>query len=567
MKITIAEPVTINPLEQFKPIVAVRTRQLLAEMFTEQPPAEPTSPLDKAVLKELKLDVQAQCDTALTQQPALDPAIARPEYNTARVLLAAGAVIHGYTYDIQQEDYDERMFSYVYEFSVQWAKAYLFREKLSMPEEHPELCVLVNQAPYCTCGHVDHLVRVLNRTCSHGLLGHLWETLPAALSKLLPENKDVQRTISMLYGDNSVGGTGNFQDTMLGVVYTEEDTAWFAGFLNLDDFIKLRFRRMRLGAAVKEVTGDDAKARAAADLRVLNGFDIVLHPNDRPFGAEYVRMHGDGVGLSSCMTRRASNYGAPMDVHPCDVYSCAHYGQGDNGLVLVEVQQDGVPVGRGILNVHQKQIVRWYGEYKASIMLRNVFDIEVDTDALDDVQLALIQEGNKIAAPYLDGCQVAYINDAGELVVGNSGYTFTMDDTYGYAYCIETQACCLSDNEYPEDELVWQEETETYYHPDNTDEGILCPIIGEWVPLCNSSEATVDGCDVYISDYIYYGRHSRAQRFGWTDLGGHIGWTEDTDQYYYDDVTCEYYTEDEYNELLAEREPEEEQEQDNAEAA
>lgn len=567
MKITIAEPVTTNPLEQFKPIVAVRTRRLLAEMFPEQPPAEPTSPLDKTVLKELKLDIQEQCAIALSRQPTLDPAIARPEYNTARVLLAAGAVVYECTEDMQQGDYDERIFSYVYEFSVQWAKAYLFREKLPMPEEHPELCILVNQAPYGTYGYTGHLVQTLSRTCSHGLLNSLQETLPAAVHKLLPENRDVTRTISMLYECDTVEGSGSFQDTMLGVVYTEEDTAWFAGFLNLDDFIKLRFRRMRLGAAVNAVTGDDAKARAAADLRVLNDFNIVLHPNDRPFGAEYVRMRQDGVDLSSCMTHHASDYDAPMDVHPCDVYSCAHYGQGDNGLVLVEVQKGGVPVSRGILNVHQKQIVRWYGEYKASIMLRNVFDIEVDTDAMDDVQLALIQDGNRIAAPYLDGCQEVYVNDAGQLVIGNSGDTFTMDDTSGYVSCIETQTCCLSDKEYPESELVWQGETETYYHPDNTDGGILCPIIGEWVPHSYSCEATVDGCAVYISDYIHY-RTNRAKPFGWTDLGGHIGWTEDTDQYYYDDVTYEYYTEDEYNELLAEREPEEEeQEQDNAEAA
>ena len=39
MKITIAEPVLTNPLEQFKPIVATKTRKLLAEMF----PADDTA--------------------------------------------------------------------------------------------------------------------------------------------------------------------------------------------------------------------------------------------------------------------------------------------------------------------------------------------------------------------------------------------------------------------------------------------------------------------------------------------------------------------------------------------
>lgn len=400
---------------------------------------------------------------------------------------------------------------------------------------------------------------------SSKLLKHLEIAIPSALLAL-----HGPRTQS--YHGDGLSGTRKVQTEVhsaggyCGVVYTARGTAWFAGFLNADDVLKLRFRRMRLGAAMKEITGDDAIARKAADIRDLKDFELVLHPNDRPFGVEYVRMRADGNGLDSCMAHRTDHYDAPFDVHPCDVYSCAHYGQGDNGLVLVEAQQGGTPVGRGILNVHTKQIVRWYGEYKAAVMLRNSFGIEVDTDAVDGVQLALIQEGNKIAAPYLDGCQEVHINNVEQLIIGNSGDTFTMDDTSGYAYCIETRTCCLSDNEYPESELVWQEETETYYHPDNTDVGYLCPIIREWVASCDSNEATIDGCDTYISDYIYY-NNSRAERLGWTDLGGHIGWTEDTDQYYYDDVTDEYYTEDEYNELLAEREPEEEQEQDNAEAA
>lgn len=560
MKITIAEPVTTNPLEQFKPIVAVRTRQLLAEMFPEQPPAEPTSPLDKAVLKDLKLDVQALCDVALTQQPSLDPAIARPEYNTARVLLAAGVVIRMYTEDTCGEGYDERIFSYVYEFSVQWAKAYLFREKLPMPEEHPELCILMNHAPYRTCGYTDHLVRTLSRTCSCGLLNHLRETLPEAVHTLLPENKSVTRTISMLYGDNTVEGTGDFQDTMLGVVYTEEDTAWFAGFLNLDDFLKLRFRRMRLGAAVKEVTGDDAKARAAADLRVLNDFDIVLHPNDRPFGVEYVRMRADGPSLDSCMTHTTSNYAAPFDVHPCDVYSCAHYGQGDNGLVLVEAQQGGTPVGRGILNVHTQQIVRWYGEYKAEVMLRNTFGINIDSDALDDVQLALIQDGNKIAAPYLDGCQSCDIEDD-ELYVRSWG-SIQMDDTSGYQWVCARELDVCSGEYYPQDELEYQPIHETYFHPLNTHMGVLCPITEEY---CNSDDtlrAFVDGEEAHISDIIHYGSVSAPG--SWENLGRSIGWTQSSEDYTYDDETDEWYTNEAYEQLVAEREAEQEEDKDEA---
>lgn len=553
MKITIAEPVLTNPLEQFKPAVAVNTRKLLAEMFpADDTEAGEVQPLDKEVLKEMKQLVYTCCDNKMAGRYSEHKS---PEVHMLRAVGVAAMVA----------DFEEnREGSYRVEFAFQWLRGYLFKNNLPMPTEFPANTLGALGYPASTSGYMDTYLAGMGVPHS-GLLRHLADAVPAVLLALhkprtrkflgkgLYEGREVQ---------TEVYGMGDYR----GVVYTENGTAWFAGFLNADDVLKLRFRRMRLGAAMKELTGDDAIARKAADIRDLNDFELVLHPNDRPFGVEYVRMRQEGSDLGSCMTLSPGNYDAPFDVHPCDVYSCAHYGQGDNGLVLVEAQQGGTPVGRGILNVHTKQIVRWYGEYKAEVMLRNTFSIHTDTGALDDVQLALIQYGSSIAAPYLDGCQEVYINDVEQLIIGNSGDTFTMDDTRGYVYCIETRTCCLSDKEYPESELVWQEETETYYHPDNTDEGTLCPIIGEWVSIRYSVEATVDGWDTYISDYIYC-HNSRAERFGWTDLGGHIGWTEDTDQYYYDDVTDEYYTEDEYNELLAEREPEEEQEQDNAEAA
>ena len=553
MKITIAEPVLTNPLEQFKPAVATNTRKLLAEMFpADDTAAVEVQPLDKEVLKEMKQLVYTGCDKEMAARYSEHKS---PEEHMLRAVGVAATIA-----DFK----DNREGSYRLEFAFQWLRGYLFKNNLPTPTDFPANTFGALSYPAHTCGYMDEHLRSMG-VVSSKLLTHLKNAIPRALLALHEPCAQVYRGEG-LYETREVQTAVDYVGGYCGIVYTEGGTAWFAGFLNADDVLKLRFRRMRLGAAMKELTGDDAIARKAADIRDLNDFELVLHPNDRPFGVEYVRMRQEGSDLHSCMTYSTDHYYAPFDVHPCDVYSCAHYGQGDNGLVLVEAQQGGIPVGRGILNVHTKQIVRWYGEYKAEVMLRNTFGIDTDTDALDDTQLALIQDGSKIAAPYLDGCQEVYISDIEELIIGNSGYTLTMDDTSGYVCCIETQTCCLSGNEYPESELVWQGETETYYHPDNTDVGILCPIIGEWVADCNSSEATVDGCDTYISDYIYF-NNSRAELFGWTYLGGHIGWTEDADQYYYDDVTCEYYTEDEYNELLAEREPEEEQEQDNAEAA
>lgn len=421
MKITIAEPVLTNPLEQFEPTVATSTRKLLAEMFTADDTATgKVQPLDKEVLKEMKQLVYTGCDNKMAGRYSEHKS---PEEHMLRAVGVAARIA---SFEENREG------SYRVEFAFQWLRGYLFKNNLPMPTDFPANTLGALSYPACTCGYMDaHLANM--RVQPSKLLKHLRNAVPPVLLGMyeartqtyhgggLFEGREVQTDVY------SVGG-------YCGVVYTESGTAWFAGFLNADDVLKLRFRRMRLGAAMKELTGDDAIARKAADIRDLNDYELVLHPNDRPFGAEYVRIRADGNVLDSCMTHSAGSYDAPFDVHPCDVYSCAHYGQGDNGLVLVEAQQGGTPVGRGILNVHTKQIVRWYGEYKAKVMLRNRFDIHTDSDALDDVQLALIQDDSKIAAPYLDGCQSCDIED-GELFVRSCG-SIDMDDTSGYQDCV-----------------------------------------------------------------------------------------------------------------------------------
>jgi hypothetical protein len=271
-------------------------------------------------------------------------------------------------------------------------------------------------------------------------------------------------------------------------------------------------------------------------------------------------MRADGDDLDSCMAHSTGNYNTPFDVHPCDVYSCAHYGQGDNGLVLVEAQQGGTPVGRGILNVHTKQIVRWYGEYKAEVMLRNTFSIHTDSDALDDAQLALIQDGSKIAAPYLDGCQSCDIED-GELYV-RSGGSIDMDNTSGHQYCVESGYDVCSEDYYPEDELEYQPIHETYYHPRNTRMGVFCPITEEYCARYDTAGAFVDGEETRISVAIYCG--SIPTPGSWENLGGTIGWTENGGDYTYDYETDDWYTNEAYEQLVAEREEEQEEDKDEA---
>lgn len=537
MKITIAEPVLTNPLEQFKPTVATSTRKLLAEMFpTDDTAPVGVQPLDKEVLKEMKQLVYTGCDNKMASRYTEH---ASPEEHMLRAVGVA-AMIASFE--------ENREGSYRVEFAFQWLRGYLFKNNLPMPTDFPANTLGALCYPARTCGYMDiHLSHM--RVVPSKLLARLGGVVPSVLlgmydprtqsyyGKGLYEGREVQTEVY------SVGG-------YCGVVYTESDTAWFAGFLNADDVLKLRFRRMRLGAAMKELTGDDAIARKAADIRDLNDFELVLHPNDRPFGAEYVRMRADGNGLDSCMSHSTDSYDAPFDVHPCDVYSCAYYGQGDNGLVLVEAQQGGTPVGRGILNVHTKQIVRWYGEYKAEVMLRNRFGIHTDSDALDDVQLALIQDGSKIAAPYLDGCQSCGIED-GELYVRSRG-SIDMGDTSGYQYCCAREYDVCSGDYYPEDELEYQPIHETYYHPGRTYLGTFCPITEEYCNNCDTSRAFVDGEETRISDIIYYGSVSAPG--SWQNLGGSVGWTQDIDDYTYDDENDEWYTNAAYEQLVAEQE-------------
>lgn len=540
MKITIAEPNLNNETTGFTATVANETRAALAELFSMEQAtlANPKVAPSKEELKGIKEHVYQRCADSVQVVEG------DGEFNMLRVLSAAATVVGDKLQGVRN--------SYVLEYAFQWAKGYLFQNGLPLPQEYPVTAVGALRYPARTSCGLDYVVGSLAGVQATHLIGKLQENIPYELARLLPCVSRHERQYQATY--TSVNGCSyNMEVTLnsigiIGTVYTVDNTAWFAGFSNMDDFLKLRFRRMRLAALVKELTNDDEKARRAADIREIDGFDIVLHPNDRPFGAEYYRMSQDGTDLHSCMANSAASYDAPFDVHPCDVYSVAHYGQGDNGLVLVEAQQADVPVGRGILNVHTRQIVRWYGEYKASVMLTNTFGIDVDTDALDDVQLALIQSDSKIAAPYLDGCDTVDI-EGGELFIRSNG-DITMSDTNGYVWACAREYDVCSERFFPEDELVYQPFHETYYHPDCTYGVDLCPITGEYCSVHNTSWATVDGEEVRISDVVYYNTSTAPE--GWVYLNATIGWTNNVDQYHYDEESQEYYTYDDYVALLEE---------------
>lgn len=543
MNIQIAEPNLENPLEQFKPEIATSTREALASIFPIGETAADSGfePVSKDVLTKLKERVNTQCTEHLVGSYAAKPA--DTFQHVQRVLYTAGQVLESLRVGANELHY-----SYYFEYTVRWAKGYLYKNGLPLPEEYGVLSTAVQKAPRGTCGYTDEFVG------AQGLLGGgllYWApTLPVRLlEKLGIARSHTQVVLPTGQEGEVIISAGGF----LGVVYTLEGTVWFAGFLNNEDFLKLNFRRMRLGAAVKELTNDSEVARKVVDAARTSEFDFVLYPNDVPFGAEYVRILEEG-GPGSCMTSLACAYSAPYGVHPCDVYSTAHYGQGDNGLVLVQASKDGEPVGRGILNVQTRTIVRWYGEHDARTLLANTFSIEQDSDALDGVRLALIQDGCRIAAPYLDGNEESVGLDDGYLVVGISNVC--CDGTTGYQCLGDTHECCISGGTYLEEDMYYQDVSDTWFHPDNTPEAYVCAVTGEYFALYDTSHDTIDEEDVRVWDGV------SLTDYGYEYLNDTIGWTKDTDNYRYDDESDEWYTEDDYEELLATRAEAEEEEED-----
>lgn len=545
MNIQIAEPNLENPLEQFKPEIATSTREALASIFPIGETAADSGfePVSKDVLTGLKERVNTRCTMHLMGGYAGKPA--DTFQHVQRVLYTAGQVLESLRVGANELHY-----SYYFEYTVRWAKGYLYKQGLPLPEEYGVLSTAVQKAPRGTCGYIDEFVGAQGLSLG-GLL--CWApTLPVRLlEKLGIARSRTQVVLPTGQEGEVIISAGGF----LGVVYTLEGTVWFAGFLNNEDFLKLNFRRMRLGAAVKELTNDSEVARKAVDAARTSEFDFVLYPNDVPFGEVYYSMRNT---VHSCMSGSVDNYRAPFDVHPCDVYSTAHYGQGDNGLVLVQASKDGKPVGRGILNVQTRTIVRWYGEHDARTLLANTFSIEQDSDALDGVRLALIQDGCRIAAPYLDGNEESVGLDDGYLVVGIRDVR--CDDTTGYRYLGSTQECCISGDTYLEEDMYYQDASETWYHPDNTDGAVECAVTGEYFARYDTSPHTIDGEDVHVWDGVSLDGYA----YGYEYLNDTIGWTKDTDAYRYDEESDEWYTEDDYEELLATRAEAKEEEEDAA---
>ena len=92
--------------------------------------------------------------------------------------------------------------------------------------------------------------------------------------------------------------------------------------------------------------------------------------------------------------------------------------------------------------------------------------------------------------------------------------------------------------------------------------GVFCPITEEYCATSDTTIVYVDGRETRVSNTIYFG-HIEAPD-AWQHLGRNIGWTDHIDYYTYDEETEEWYSNEAYEQLLAEREEEQEEDKDEA---
>jgi hypothetical protein len=269
------------------------------------------------------------------------------------------------------------------------------------------------------------------------------------------------------------------------VGYMDVDGPWVAGFLTPDDTARLRFTRKRLGAWLKDsglYNDEEIRATVEQAKTQQTGGVFTIYPNDVLFGEiYYAGVNAGGNTVGSCMASPPDDYCTWDGIHPCDVYSTAYYGVGDNGLALFTAENEvGDMVGRGIWNRSTKKIVRWYGDATKFRALSRI-GMERDTEALEGAWLAHIANGSKFIAPYVDGdigCgKVAA--DEGRVYLRSDG-SISLSETSGVVG-VET-VYCEDDGEYHDrEECTYQSEHNNYIWNDTLLDEWMCCVTGEWV--------------------------------------------------------------------------------------
>lgn len=283
--------------------------------------------------------------------------------------------------------------------------------------------------------------------------------------------------------------------------YMDEDGPWVAGFLNLDDACKMRFRRIRLGAYLTEQGMSDASVRARVERakQLVAGAKFRAYPNDTQW--EYVYTHGP----SSCMADSADDYECWDGLHPVDAYSSSYHGSGDNSLCLLTSEdEDGNVTGRGILNLRKDTIIRWYGDNVAErVLLRQGVNTS-DRGNMEGAWLALLQKGKKFIHPYVDG-DLSYGRVEGDRVyIVDDGDHPCIQETSGSSYMSDTKWCIDTGDYEAEEDCTHQPITDTYIS-DNCDNW-RCPVIGEYANPGERTTMDLHGVSVEVSDHAYYQR-------------------------------------------------------------
>jgi hypothetical protein len=284
------------------------------------------------------------------------------------------------------------------------------------------------------------------------------------------------------------------------IVYDDVDGPWVAGLLTPQDCIRLRFTRVRLGSWLSTIGLDDDTVRTTVEQIKANntsGGTFKVYPNDVLFGAVYEAMAREGKGVSSCMAAPANEYDTWDGIHPTDVYSSAHFGSDDNGLALFTYMVGGVRIGRGIVNTESMACVRWYGSVHGERALRRV-GIQHNSCALKGSWLALVQDGNRMIAPYLDG-DVEYVKDEGDrLLITNDGGMYA-SETSGVIGVNEVY-CCDDEEYHDQDDCTFQSESNTWISEYCDD--WRCPVIGEYCPAGARSTIYLDGEEVEVHERV-----------------------------------------------------------------
>lgn len=282
------------------------------------------------------------------------------------------------------------------------------------------------------------------------------------------------------------------------VHYMDADGPWVAGFLNLEDACKLRFRRVRLGAYYAEqgMPDGDVRARVEKAKQQVAGAVFEAYPNDCLWEDVYT------TGPSSCMSDSADEYQCWDGHHPVTAYSSSYHGSGDNSLVLlVSRDGDGNIDGRGILNLQKGTIVRWYGDNVAERVLKRAGVNVSDRGNMEGSWLALIEQGKRFIHPYVDG-HLSYGRVDGDRVYIEESGSICIQETGGSSYQGETEYCIDTEEYEDADECEYQPFSGNYIS--NDCDSWRCPVIGEYARQYDRSSMDIHGVMVEVSDVVRY---------------------------------------------------------------